>query len=177
MVTTSASCSVAGSRCTTRVGMIAPYSAISRASRRSFLASTPRARANWRSLLGLMRRTDRSAASRARMTARFVAATRLDANCGDRQATQSLDQLAVTGGVVIHRKGFPVWQHHHVETILRYVDSTVTMLCHLRAPALLMRAHALATVREWKKRLEHQAHSRSKSRGGCGLPVATGAVS
>ena len=47
----------------------------------------------------------------------------------------------------------------------------------LRAPALLMRAHALATVGEWKKRLEHQAHSRSKSRGGCGLPVATGAVS
>jgi hypothetical protein len=107
----------------------------------------------------------------------LVAATRLDANCSDRQATQSFDQLAVTGGVVIHRKGFPVWQHHHVETILRYVDSTVTMLCHLRAPALLMRAHALATVREWKKRLEHQAHSRSKSRGGCGLPVATGAVS
>jgi len=35
----------------------------------------------------------------------------------------------------------------------------------------------LATVREWKKRLEHQAHSRSKSRGGCGLPVATGALS
>jgi hypothetical protein len=51
------------------------------------------------------------------------------------------------------------------------------MLCHLRAPSLLMRARALATVREWKKRLEHQAHSRFKSRGGCGLPVATGAVS
>ena len=34
----------------------------------------------------------------------LVATTRLDANCGDRQATQSLDQLAVTGGVVIHRK-------------------------------------------------------------------------
>jgi transposase-like protein len=34
---------------------------------------------------------------------------------------------------------------------------------------------AMATVREWKKRLEHQAHSRSKSRGG-GLTVATGAV-
>src|SRR4029077_20938232 len=47
---------------------------------------------------------------------------------------------------------------------------------HLRAPALLMRAHALATVREWKKRLEHQAHSRAKSRGGCGRPVATGAA-
>jgi hypothetical protein len=107
----------------------------------------------------------------------LVAATRLDANCSDRQAPQSFDQLAVTGGVVIHRKGFPVWQHHHVETIFRYVNSTVTMLYHLRAPALLMRAHALATVREWKKRLEHQAHSRFKSRGGCGLPVATGAVS
>jgi hypothetical protein len=58
-------------------------------------------------------------------------------SASDRQATQSFDQLAVTGGVVIHRKGFPVWQHHHVETILRYVDSTVTMLCHLRAPAFL----------------------------------------
>jgi hypothetical protein len=42
---------------------------------------------------------------------------------------------------------------------------------------VVMRARALATVREWKKRLEHQAHSRFKSRGGCGLPVATGAVS
>jgi len=40
---------------------------------------------------------------------------------------------------------------------------------------LLMRARALATVRVWKKRLEHQAHSRSDIRGGCGLPVATGA--
>jgi hypothetical protein len=30
-----------------------------------------------------------------------------------------------------------------------------------RAPSLLMRARALATVREWKKRLERQAHSRS----------------
>src|SRR4029077_20661906 len=40
----------------------------------------------------------------------LVAATRLDANCSDRQATQSFDQLAVTGGVVIHRKGFPFWQ-------------------------------------------------------------------
>ena len=46
MVTISASLSTAASRCTTRVGIIATYSAISRASRRSFLASTPRARAN-----------------------------------------------------------------------------------------------------------------------------------
>jgi putative ABC transport system substrate-binding protein len=35
---------------------------------------------------------------------------------------------------------------------------------------------ALATVREWKKRLERQAHSRSIDRGGCGLPVETGAM-
>jgi hypothetical protein len=49
-------------------------------------------------------------------------------------------------------------------------------LCHLRAPSLLMRARALATVREWKKRLERQAHLRSIGRGGCGLPVATGAM-
>jgi hypothetical protein len=51
------------------------------------------------------------------------------------------------------------------------------MLCHLRIPSLLMRARALATVRAWKKRLEHQAHSRAMNRGGRGLPVATGAVS
>src|SRR6516162_585229 len=36
-----------------------------------------------------------------------------------------------------------------------------------------MRARALATVRVWKKRPEHQAHSRSDIRGGCGLPVTT----
>src|SRR4051812_46027243 len=46
MVTISASLSTASSRCTTRVGMMATYFVISRASRRSFLASTPRARAN-----------------------------------------------------------------------------------------------------------------------------------
>src|SRR6516225_5328391 len=81
------------------------------------------------------------------------------------------------GRGVSHRKASPLRQHLYVETILRYVDSTVTMLYHLRGPSLLMRVSALATVREWKKRLEHQAHSRFKRRGGCGLPVATGAVS
>jgi hypothetical protein len=48
---------------------------------------------------------------------------------------------------------------------------------HLRNPSLLMRARAQATVRVWKKRPELQAHSRIGIRGGCGLPVATGAVS
>jgi hypothetical protein len=89
---------------------------------------------------------------------------------------QPLDQLVPPGGVVIHRKALPVRQHLDVQTILRYIDSTVAMLCHLRAPSLLMRARALATVREWKKRLERQAHSRSIGRGGCGLPVETGAM-
>jgi hypothetical protein len=32
---------------------------------------------------------------------------------------------------------------------------------------------AQATVRVWKNRLEHQAHSRSNFRDGCGLPVVT----
>ena len=50
-------------------------------------------------------------------------------------------------------------------------------LFHLRIPSLLMRARAQATVRVWKNRLEHQAHSRSNFRGACGLPVATGAGS
>ena len=46
---------------------------------------------------------------------------------------------------------------------------------HLRTPSLLMRARAQATVRGRKKRPELQAHSRFGNRGGCGLPVATGA--
>src|SRR5262249_3714637 len=73
-------------------------------------------------------------------------------------------------------KALPVRQHLDVQTLLRYVNSTVAMLCHLRAPSLLMRARALATVREWKKQLERQAHSRSIDRGGCGLPVETGTM-
>src|SRR5215203_148674 len=65
MVTISAILAAAGSWRTTCVGMVATYSAISRASIRSFLARAPRARANCRSLLGLMRRTDRPAAAAA----------------------------------------------------------------------------------------------------------------
>ena len=106
----------------------------------------------------------------------LIAAARLDPDGGDRQSMQSRDQLGPPGGVVIHRKALPVGQHLDVQTLLRYVNSTVAMLSHLRAPSLLMRARALATVREWKKRLERQAHSRSIGRGGCGLPVETGAM-
>src|SRR5207248_873388 len=81
-----------------------------------------------------------------------------------------------TRWLIIHRKALPVRQHLDVQTLLGYVNSTIAMLCHLRAPSLLMRARALATVREWKKPLERQAHSRSIDRGGCGLPVETGAI-
>ena len=109
--------------------------------------------------------------------AALVAATRFDAKRGDGQPAQPLDQLAPAGSGIVHRKASPLWQHLYVETIFRYIDSAVTMLYHLRAPSLLMRVSALATVREWKKRLEHQAHSRFQSRGDYGLPVATGAVS
>ena len=61
--------------------------------------------------------------------------------------------------------------------VLRHVNSTIGKFFHLRIPSLLMRAPAHATVRVWKKRLEHQAHSRFDGQGGCGLPIATGAVS
>src|SRR4051795_9655254 len=69
-VTISAIRAAAGSWRTTCVGMVATYAAIRRASSRSFLARAPRARANCRSRLGLMRRTERLAVSKARMTPR-----------------------------------------------------------------------------------------------------------
>ena len=61
--------------------------------------------------------------------------------------------------------------------VLRHVNAAIGKLFHFRIPSLLMRARAQATVRVWKKRLEHQAHSRSNFRDACGLPVATRAVS
>ena len=109
--------------------------------------------------------------------AALVSAARLDPDRRDRRAVQPLDQLGPAGRVVMDRKASPLGQHHHIQAMHRYVDSTIAMLYHLRAPSLLMRARALATVREWKKRPEHLAHSRSINRGGYGLPVATGAVS
>jgi hypothetical protein len=63
------------------------------------------------------------------------------------------------------------------QAVLRHVNAAIGKLFHLRIPSLLMRARAQATVRVWKNRLEHQAHSRSDIRGGCGLPVATRAES
>ncbi len=107
----------------------------------------------------------------------LVTTARFKANRGDCERAQPCDQLAPTGSVVTHRKEPPLRQHHHVQAVLRHVDTAKREHGHLRIPSLLMRARALATVRVWKKRLEHQAHSRSDIRGGCGLPVATRAES
>src|SRR6266403_1376056 len=107
--------------------------------------------------------------------ATLVTAARLKANCADCERAQPCDQLGPAGCVVTHRKEPPLRQHYHVQSVLRHVNAAIGKLFHLRIPSLLMRARALATVRVWKKRLEHQAHSRSDIRGGCGLPVATGA--
>ena len=103
----------------------------------------------------------------------LVTTARLKANRGDCERAQPCDQLGPAGCVVTHRKEPPLRQHHHVQAVLRHVNAAIGKLFHLRIPSLLMRARALATVRVWKKRLEHQAHSRSDIRGGCGLPVTT----
>ena len=70
------------------------------------------------------------------------------------------------------------WGRHAVPTPVTVGPTNVVDYAkreHLRNPSLLMRARAQATVRVWKKRPELQAHSRIEIRGGCGLPVATGA--
>ena len=105
----------------------------------------------------------------------LVTTARLQANCRDCERAQPYDQLGPAGCVVTYRKEPPLRQHHHVQAVLRHVDTAKREHGHLRIPSLLMRARALATVRVWKNRPEHQAHSRSDIRGACGLPVATGA--
>src|SRR5215813_12909455 len=105
----------------------------------------------------------------------LVTTARLQANCGDCERAQPCDQLGPAGCVVTYRKEPPLRQHHHVQAVLRHVETAKREHGHLRIPSLLMRARALATVRVWKKRPEHQAHSRSDIRDACGLPVATGA--
>ena len=109
--------------------------------------------------------------------AALVTTARLKANRRDREWAQPYNQLGPTGRVVAYRKAQPLGQQQNVQTVLRHINATKGKLCHLRIPSLLMRARAQATVRVWKKRLEHQAHSRRDIRDGCGLPVVTGATS
>src|SRR5262245_42454200 len=109
--------------------------------------------------------------------AALVTTARLKANRRDCEWAQPYDQLSPTRRIVAHRKAQPLGQQQNVQTVLRHVNATKGKLCHLRIPSLLMRAHAQATVRVWKKRLEHQAHSRRDIRGGCGLPVMMRAIS
>src|SRR5215207_9493122 len=109
--------------------------------------------------------------------AALVAAARLEPDRREGQAAQPRGERAPACLVVADREPCGLRQQQHVEPVLRHVDSTEALLYHTRVPSLLMRARALATVREWKKRLEHQAHSRPCHRGGYGLPVVTGAVS
>src|SRR6266487_4304004 len=168
MASISASCSAAGvCRCAGRVGMIVTNEAIMRASSGSFLARTPLALANCRSLNGLTWRTGTPAASKARMTPRSYPplASRPIAPI----EKQLFNQLGPAGGVIAHRSTFLLGQEHDVQTILRHIDTAKREHCHLRIPLLLMRARARATVRVWKKRPELQAHSRTGIRNGAGF--------
>jgi hypothetical protein len=106
-----------------------------------------------------------------------VASARLETNRRDRQTAQPRHELGPTGRVIAHRDASLFRQHHDVEAIFRHIDSAKREHSRLRTPSLLMRARAQATVRVWKKRPELQAHSRFESQDGCGLPVATGALS
>jgi hypothetical protein len=109
--------------------------------------------------------------------AALVTTARLKTNRSGCEWAQPYDQLNPTRRVVAHRKAQPLGQQQNVQTVLRHINATKGKLCHLRIPSLLMRARAQATVRVWKKRLEHQAHSRCDIRDGCGLPVAAGIAS
>ena len=108
--------------------------------------------------------------------ATLVTTARLKTNRSGCEWAQPFDQLSPTRRVIADRKAQTLRQQQNVQTVLRNVNATKGKLCHLRIPSLLMRARAQATVRVWKKRLEHQAHSRCDVLGGCGLPVMTGAI-
>ena len=105
--------------------------------------------------------------------ATFVTTARLYPDRRDRGAAQLFDQLGPAAVIITHRRASLLGHDHDVQTILRHINAAKREHCHLRIPFLLMRARALATVRVWKKRPEHQAHSRSDIRDARGVPVAT----
>src|SRR6478672_2384147 len=55
--------------------------------------------------------------------AALVTTARLKANCGDCERAQPYDQLGPAGCVVTHRKEPPLRQHHHIQAVLRHVDT------------------------------------------------------
>src|SRR5262249_40863517 len=73
----------------------------------------------------------------------LVTTARLKANRGDRERAQPCDQLGPAGCVVTHRKEPPLRQHHHIQAVLRHVDTAEREHGHLRIPSWLMRARAL----------------------------------
>src|SRR5262249_4904431 len=151
MVTISASLSTAASRCTTRVGIIATYSAIRRIE--AIVLGQHAARAG--ELTKLVRVDTSHRQPRCEQgtdDSALVTTARLQANCGDCERAHPYDQLGPAGCVVTYRKEPPLRQHHHVQAVLRHVDTAKREHGHLRIPSLLMRARALATVRVWKKR-------------------------
>ena len=107
----------------------------------------------------------------------LVAAAGLEAEGGDVERTQSCNQLGPAGRVVGEGETLLLGQDHDIHAVLGDVDAGIGQFCPLRIPYLLMRARALATVRAWKRRPEHQAHSRSDIRGGSGLAAETGSGS
>ena len=74
----------------------------------------------------------------------LVTTARLKANCGDCERAQPYDQLGPAGCVVTYRKEPPLRQHHHIQAVLRHVDTAEREHGHLRIPSLLMRARAEA---------------------------------
>src|SRR5262249_25473861 len=123
MVTISASFSTAASRCTTRVGMIATYSAISRASRRSVLGQQAGGAAKRTKLVGVDTSPGQPRREQGTDDPALVTTARLKANRGDCERAQPCDQLGPAGCVVTHRKEPPLRQHHHVQAVLRHVDT------------------------------------------------------
>src|SRR6266487_3645272 len=153
MVTISASFSTAASRCTTRVGMIATYSAIRPRIEAVVLGQHAAGAGELTKLVRVDTSHRQPRREQGTDDSALVTTARLKANRGDRERAQPCDQLGPAGCVVTHRKEPPLRQHHHIQAVLRHVDTAEREHGHLRIPSLLMRARALATVRVWKKRL------------------------
>ena len=72
--------------------------------------------------------------------ATLVTAAWLKANCGDCEWVQPCDQLGPAGRVVTRRAEPALGQYHHVQAVLRHVDTAEREYRHLLIPSLLIRA-------------------------------------